>query len=1463
MTLLTLLRNSAGGGGGGSIQLEGTPTLYENASSTDAVVPYPSGIVSGELLLIHVTNSGASVPSTPAGWTLAKSQANANGTACSIMTAYKVATGSESGSVTVATNVAAGRVTGMMERFSGVDTTTPMDVAASSANGATGASWSVPSITTVTNGAMLVAHTALNASSSADITHTAGTMTSINASTGTGRRTRIWTETDATAGATGTRTFESNPTTTLQWTVALIALRPGAGGATPTLVQRVVGITETPSTTGVVSVKTTDAESVRLKLGTDSGLTTGVVFGDAVTPSANGDARLTVSGLTANTNYYYRVAMTPTGGGTEELDDAATVGRLRTAPTGQANFAFNFGSCTNGTDSASMSAIATRADDLFFHLGDMYYADGSGTTTANFRTKMNEKITAANHAAVFAVTPMTYTPSDHDGMNNNTEAGTDATPWANWNTVKDELFPMPDNYYTFVWGRVRFIQTDTRSFKSPAANTDNSSKTALGTTQKQWVKDTITASAEQVIVIIQADPWIGSAVAGDDGWFGYTTERTEMANFYAASKKRIVLLAGDMHAVAADDGTNAPGGVAVFHGAPLNNNASIKGGPYSAGPYPSSGTAVVQQYGRCVVTDTGTEIELAYTGYSSDNTVRVTTTIQHYLGDKADPVGITDAATIEQGRNPADPVGATDAATIELGKTVSDTAGITDSVTIELGKEANPADPVGLLDAVDVVQSNERTQPDPVGITDAATVEQANERTQPDAVGLLDAATIEQGRTQPDPVGITDSVTAELTPGLALDASTTTVKRSATTAVTSDSFTPPVDSILLVVTHASGDVPSNPTVAITNSGSGVSSWTLVDRATVTTTSGSGGGGVLSMHWAKVNTSAAMTVTSTQTNGSTPTWQKVWVILGADLSNPIGANTKGASLLNTLTSTAITTTRANSWLLMGATEWTAPVNAPTSPDLDIGFSPFSDQGAANILGGASGAKLVVTSGSSVTGTIDGAGTAARDWLYVATEILPATGGTNKSVADAVGLLDAASAVQDNARTQPDAVGLLDSATASVGFDRNVSDTAGITDAASAVLDMATTQADPVGLTDSVTVEFTGVVNKQADDTLGLTDAVSFETIMERQPADPEGITDAASPTQGLDRNVTDTAGISDALDLARAMFVSLGEPIGITDSASASLVGDTFANVADPEGITDATSVQVIQNIDYADIANLSDSASFTTTLDRHQQDAVPIAEALEAVQDAIRTLSENLSAQDEATKLFDVVRPPSDSAGVADAVTVTIELVREVNDLAGLSDAVQTVMTRFATFAENVGITDSVTAVLGSQLKDYALRAVPLATRWTIAALETRWSYITEAERFIADELDATYQKIPLADRWTVEPLPGESMATVDILVSAGAAKYVGGTVIEKTGKNISGATFQISLGSEFQPGRTWLAPDVSIAGDNNSERIVKYLVTASTPSGLVVPGTYWAWVRVTDTPEIEPLRVQGPINVR
>jgi hypothetical protein len=78
--------------------------------------------------------------------------------------------------------------------------------------------------------------------------------------------------------------------------------------------------------------------------------------------------------------------------------------------------------------------------------------------------------------------------------------------------------------------------------------------------------------------------------------------------------------------LAADSGTNAPGGVTVFQASPLDQLSSQKGGPYSVSPYPSATNVQVQQYGRVVVTDTGSQIALAFTGYSANNTSRLTLT---------------------------------------------------------------------------------------------------------------------------------------------------------------------------------------------------------------------------------------------------------------------------------------------------------------------------------------------------------------------------------------------------------------------------------------------------------------------------------------------------------------------------------------------------------------------------------------------------------------------------------------------------------------------------------------------------------------------------------------------------------------------------------------------------------------------------------------------------------------------
>lgn len=609
-----------------AVVLQGTPSLYENASSASVVVPYPAGVTAGEVLLLHVANSAATMSATPpSGWTVANVHPTANASP-SVAVFYRVADGTESGSVTYNTGAAAGRITGIMERWSGVDTTTPLDVTPVASDSPIATSFTMPSITTANNDTVLVHSIGLNAATAADIVTLAGE-TLISKSTGTGRRLGAYYETLATAGATGTRTWTETPTTTaLQWagiTVALRSASPGSGGTpTPTLVQRIVGVTTTPSSSAVVQVKTTDATSVRLKVSTDSAGTTGVAYSSPVTPSANGDSRLTITGLTAATQYYYRVEMTDSASGTQL--DTGSVGKFKTAPSGQASFAFDFSSCNNSTDSAAMAAIAARGDDLFFHLGDLYYDDGASTTVQSFRDHINAKLQAPNHQAVFSAMNTSYTPSDHDsGMNNNSAAGNAPTALANWNTAHDELFPTNDTYYTFTWGRVKFIQLDDRSYKSDPAATDDASKTALGATQKQWLKDQITNATEPLIVIIQSAVWVGAAVAGDDGWMGFTTERAELGAHFSASGKNIMMIGGDMHAVAADNGSNAVGGIVTLQAAPLNNGTSIKGGPFSEGTYPASGSAGAQQYGRVAITDNGSTIDMAFVGYSSDNTARI------------------------------------------------------------------------------------------------------------------------------------------------------------------------------------------------------------------------------------------------------------------------------------------------------------------------------------------------------------------------------------------------------------------------------------------------------------------------------------------------------------------------------------------------------------------------------------------------------------------------------------------------------------------------------------------------------------------------------------------------------------------------------------------------------------------------------------------------------------------------
>lgn len=409
-----------------------------------------------------------------------------------------------------------------------------------------------------------------------------------------------------TAGLTGTGTLSLS----------------GSVGANPTVTRRSVG-------THRLRVWSTLATSVRLKVATDVAMTAGVTFTSPVTPASNVSTH-DISPFTGG-RFYYRAMLTVSG--TEY--EIAQVNHFDGPPAGA--FSFCASSCCDAVDSAAMVDIAAWDDGLFIHPGDLYYNDAISNAIANFRAEFAAKFDATNHKSVISNMAFVGTPSDHDLMANNANGGSDPTAVANYNTVHREFFADSDQlvqpttgvYRTFTRGPLaRFIVTDGRTFATTPSATDDVNKHYLGTTQEQWVLDTIDAATEKWVIIVFDSPWIGAAIAGEDGWQGYTVARTRLANAIAtrrAAGKNIVGLAGDQHALSADSGVNSPGGLPFFQCSPLNNTSSHKGGPYSSGtPYPTTTGTLVEQYARITVNANS----IVYNGYSAGNsTPRVSLTV--------------------------------------------------------------------------------------------------------------------------------------------------------------------------------------------------------------------------------------------------------------------------------------------------------------------------------------------------------------------------------------------------------------------------------------------------------------------------------------------------------------------------------------------------------------------------------------------------------------------------------------------------------------------------------------------------------------------------------------------------------------------------------------------------------------------------------------------------------------------
>ena len=388
------------------------------------------------------------------------------------------------------------------------------------------------------------------------------------------------------------------------------------------------GVTDSAFTAAYVLYGTTSA---RLVVSAAADLSS-PVFSSAAAPDSDGMVKLSVTGLPASALRYYGV----------EADGVVLAGgrgEVTTFPTAgsPADFSVAFGSCQFDVPSDSTFAavlartgVAGRALQLI-HMGDMNYRDwGPGTTAADVFAQHMISLGDSSMAPMLAAIPINYLWDNHDwggDTSDSTAAAGDVVAAAYRKVFPTYTLPATNGrggHCSWVIGRVRFIQIDTRSYRDPQANAESSSKTMLGAEQKQWLKDRL-VDPEPVKIICGQYPWRDDG-NGSGRWGSYTDEFNELNTYIAANiPGRVYVIFGDRHYLAADDGT---GGVGIPHagGAPFQQASVAVTGSWSQGSY-TIAPSNLQAYGWLDITDDGSQITVDYAGFTSlDGVERVSMT---------------------------------------------------------------------------------------------------------------------------------------------------------------------------------------------------------------------------------------------------------------------------------------------------------------------------------------------------------------------------------------------------------------------------------------------------------------------------------------------------------------------------------------------------------------------------------------------------------------------------------------------------------------------------------------------------------------------------------------------------------------------------------------------------------------------------------------------------------------------
>jgi phosphodiesterase/alkaline phosphatase D-like protein len=358
----------------------------------------------------------------------------------------------------------------------------------------------------------------------------------------------------------------------------------------------------------------------------------------AATADTVGVVAFAVAGLQPNQAYRYAVGVS--GG-------AGLHGRFHTFANGPMSFRMGFASCaTTGSNHEIFDTLRGLNPLLFIHMGDFHYENIEQNDVEAFRRGYDRVLTSPRQGAFYRATPIAYVWDDHDYGPNDAD-GTSPSKPAALETFRQNVPHYPLSMVrgevrtiqqAFTVGRVRFLMTDSRAERVPEEEEDGPQKTMLGAEQLEWLRNELRVARGRypLVVWVNGVPWITKKQPDSGhGWEPYSHERTIIADMIKEFElvDRLIMLSGDGHMVAIDDGTNsnyasdqAAGEKAfpVIHAAPLHRYPRIKGGPYSHGVYaPKRWFPLLQakQFGLMDLEDDGRRIRIELSCRDSEGNI--------------------------------------------------------------------------------------------------------------------------------------------------------------------------------------------------------------------------------------------------------------------------------------------------------------------------------------------------------------------------------------------------------------------------------------------------------------------------------------------------------------------------------------------------------------------------------------------------------------------------------------------------------------------------------------------------------------------------------------------------------------------------------------------------------------------------------------------------------------------------